>query len=340
MFSKNSDEFYGAFLPYRRETLDFAQEIINTKLELQNFSSFTLRQLQERTGKLLVVSELDALASFIYGHSENKKAFVDMLIEWTGNKIFSAIWPKKLTDFFENGSGHSYREVLKEAMPHIDILKQKNFQNRDDYNKEKKQLIETLCNTSLKEEQAEILSDILWRISDEDGINPDYLEQYEADLKKKEKQHKHYQYAKSFLDQFDHSKFLRRELIKQKLDVFLQSQRYEQKILDKTRNLILNGLHHGSYAACVYKFRCDCTHNFDGHAQSFSNVSYNGKPVGDINIDLLITAHNQILTNLEKAPIEEIKKMHDKYVRAQEGTDGVLPLFQSYINAYFKDYDT
>lgn len=46
------------------------------------------------------------------------------------------------------------------------------------------------------------------------------------------------------------------------------------------------------------------------------------------------------MTNLEKAPIEEIKKMHDKYVRSQEGTDGLLPLFQSYINACFKDYET
>lgn len=78
---------------------------------------------------------------------------------------------------------------------------------------------------------------------------------------------------------------------------------------------------------------------FDGQNQSFSNITYNGKLISNIDFDLLINSYNQILTNLEKIPIEEIKKMHDKYEKSQEGISGILPFCQSYVYEYFKDYE-
>lgn len=256
----------------------------------------------------------------------------------TGSDIFSVIWSKKLIDYFEDDTGHSYREVLSNVnvRQHIDNLGKQKFQSRDEYNIAKRTVIEELCNTVFTNEQCEILRDILWRISDEDGINPDYLKQYEEDLKRKEGRRKYYEYAKPFLNQLDNSEFLKRDTIKQKLTEFLKSQKYEQKILDNTQNLILENLHHGSYAACVYKFRCDCTHRFDGQNQCFSNVTYNGKLVENINFDLLVNSYNKVLDNLKKKPIEEIKIMYDKYAKSQEGISGLIPVFQAYINDFLK----
>ena len=240
MSSKNTEvDLYKSFIPHRKEIFDFVQKLLSTDIELPSFNSSTLRQLKKRTVSLLIVSELDALASFIYGHNESKKAFTDMLIEWTKDELFSAVWPKKLIDFFEDGTGHSYREVLNKVESNIQSLKQQKFQSRDEYNIAKKTIIETLHPNILNDDQTEIFRDILWRISDEDGINSIYLEQYEAELKKKEGQKKYYQYAKPFFDQLGNFEFLTRDTIKQKLIVFFQSQQYEQKILDNTQNLIL-----------------------------------------------------------------------------------------------------
>ena len=327
--SKKMD-FHTLFISHRRASLDFAQKLLNS-------CSPRTCKLKKRTASLLVVSELDALASFIYGHNESKKAFIDLLCEWSENEVFSAIWTKKLVDFFEDNSGHSYREVLKKAATHIQNLTQQKFQNKDEYNSEKQKIIESLSGSDLDDNQCEILRDILWRISDENGINSNYLEQYKVALKNKKGRRRYYQYAKPFFEQLGNSEFLKRETIQQKLCVFLEKQRYDQKTSDNTMKLVVDNLHHGSYAACVYKFRCDCTHRFDAPAQSFSNVTYDGKPIECINFDLLQKTYDQILRKLENIPTEEFKKIEDQHKKSQEGMSGVLPLLNSLIYALFKN---
>jgi hypothetical protein len=331
-------EFYKSFIPHRREFFHFVQDLSSLK-EWPNSNRF---QLKKRAASLLIVSELDALASFIYGHNSNKKAFIDMLCEWTENEVFSAVWPKKLIDYFENETGHAAREVWNLAAVKVNFenLEKKKFQSREEYNNEKRNVIEKVRDAGLDNNQCNVLEDILWRISDEDGVNLQELEKFQEDLKKKAGKIQYYEYAKSFLNALGDSEFLKREVVKQKLDDFLQNQRYYQKTLNKTKNLVIDNLHHGSYAAHVYEFRCECVHKFDGINKKFSDVTYAGIPIENIDFDLLKKSYDKILTKLETTSIEEVKKMHQKHARSQNDImSGVMPFFASNIFEALRNYN-
>jgi hypothetical protein len=313
---------YSYFRANLRESFNFVQKLANFEsIEWPEFNSCSLPQFQKRAASLVVVAELDALASFICGHKNNKRAFIDILKKWTDNKVFSAIWPRKLIECIEETTGHSYREVWNKAQGKVKELELKTVQGRDEYNIAKKEIIDSLrSNSVLNDQECETLRGILWKISDEDQINPELLKAFEKDLKdKKKKWEKCYQYhecAKLFLQQIEKDELLPINIIKQKLEAFLKTQNYDQHILGGAKKFIMSNVDKSSYAACVYEFRCQCVHRFDGVKIDFDNkVTYEGKPVETIDLNLLIESYDKILSNIEEMPIEEFGKLGDRYMK-------------------------
>lgn len=295
----------GSFIEERRQTLDYAK-----RLKEDKSSDFSIRQLNKRIAKLIIVCELDALAGLIYGSNNTKKAFIDMLCNWTEDDIFSAISPEKLQGFFEDNTGFSEEEVFNKMATVVENLKKKNFSSRDKYNQEKHRIVEEL---ELNEEQSKICKQILWRISDEDRINGEYLENYKSELKCKKDRHKNYsekyQKIKPFLDEIkDRNYFVRREDFIKEIDSFLKEKKFDKSI----ENLLKDNLHHASYASYVYEFRCECVHNFGGSDKECSISTFEGKLVGSINIDLLLSSSEKILNKLQQKSDDELEKMFER----------------------------
>lgn len=126
------------FLRHKRRTYNFLKNLSDPSFSLDHLGDFPGAGFKNRAVSLYVVSELDALAGFIYENEQHrtKYNFIKMLIEYTQDDTSSVIFGEKLSKVLKQKSAtyknDSTYKVLNEFSKKIGNL-DSNFQQLNEF---------------------------------------------------------------------------------------------------------------------------------------------------------------------------------------------------------------